>query len=208
MESKRKYKVRFSEKLQFLILSLAYNRFKVGPGFRLVLPHWGRGCGRQTARRSACPVVGATGTTLHFPVPGKWSLYPYSSSPHKVRLTLWGPLWCLGKLIAQGRVSDSYGRKRKVSQKFPPTSAQRRLFLPGGVLDPARSETPTHRRQRLHGWVTVAPCTISVPQSDARDARFRGRFSASLCGTCVTVPRTEAPPTAVPSWQMNFNKKF
>ena len=61
-------------------------------------------------------------------------------------------------------------------------------FLPGGVLTPARSETPTHRRQRLHGWFPAAFCTLPVPQSDARDAGFQGRFSASLCGTCVTAP--------------------
>ena len=63
----------------------------MGPGFRPVLPFRGRGCGRRTAGRSACPVVGATGTPLHFPSSGKFRLYPCSSSPHKGHSPLRGP---------------------------------------------------------------------------------------------------------------------
>ena len=63
----------------------------MGLGFRPVLPFRGRGCGRRTAGRSACPVVGATGTPLHFPSSGKFRLYPCSSSPHKGHSPLRGP---------------------------------------------------------------------------------------------------------------------
>ena len=39
--------------------------FKVGPGFRPVLPFRGRGCGRQTARRSACPRLRSGNSCFH-----------------------------------------------------------------------------------------------------------------------------------------------
>ena len=82
-------------------------------------------------------------------------------------------------------------------RKFPQLWLNRSFFRWGGVVGLPFPEMPTHRRQRLHGWVTAASCTPPVPQSDAGDARFRGRFVASLCVTCVTVPRSEAPPEAV-----------
>ena len=91
----------------------------MGPGFRPVLPFRGRGRGRRTAGRSACPVVGATGTPLHFPSSGKFRLYPCSSSPHKGHSPLRGPPFI--------------GLGIKVPQKILPNWGQFRLFLPGGV---------------------------------------------------------------------------
>ena len=97
----------------------------------------------------------------------------------------------------KGGSSSSTAENARFLGKF------RQLWLNGGFsywvgsLSYPFPEMPTHRPQRLHGWDTAASCTLPVPQTDARNARFRGRFSASLCGTCVTVPRTEAPPEAV-----------
>ena len=62
-----------------------------GSGLPPGSPLQGRGGGRRTAGRSACPVVGATGTPLHFPSSGKFRLYPCSSSPHKGHSPLRGP---------------------------------------------------------------------------------------------------------------------
>ena len=116
--------------------------FKVGPGFRPVLPFRGRGCGRRTAGRSACPVVGATGTPLHFPLSGKFRLYPCSSSPHKGHSPLWGPHLLVWEL--------------RLPRNPRQTGANLGFFLWGGVTTLPSPEKSTNPSLRLQGWLTGA----------------------------------------------------
>ena len=81
--------------------------------------------------------------------------------------------------IAGGFVFSTAGIARFL-RKFRQIWLNGGFFRWGGVVGLPFPEAPTRRRQRLHGLVTAASCTLPVPQSDARDAGFRGRFVASL----------------------------
>lgn len=108
------------------------------PGF----PLQGQGCGRRTAGRSACPVVRATGTPLHFPSPGKSRLYPYSSFPPQRPFAFAG--------------TPFIGLGIKVPQKPPPNRGLRRLFLPCGVTTLPLSKKSKNPPLRLQLWLTGA----------------------------------------------------
>ena len=152
-----------------------------GSGLPPGSPLQGLGCGRRTAGRSACPVVGATGTSLHFPSSGKFRLYPCSSSPHKVRLTLWGPLLCgLGVLAAYGQLFNYYGMGFKASQKTPPNCGQHGFSSGGGVTTLPFLEKSANPLLRLQGWLTGDFWGWAVPQGTQGTQNSGGGFLRHL----------------------------
>lgn len=154
--------VRVTFRFRFSGINSSFGKcFKVGPGFRPVLPFRGRGCGRRTAGRSACPRLRS------------------------------------GKFLRLRAGSQFYGMRFRVSQETPPNWGQPCLFplwwgyyptFFGKVHKPsATAPTVAHRGSSRLGSAA----------RNARDARFWGRFSASLAALTSLDRCTVPPPAAV-----------
>ena len=139
---------------------------KVGSGFRPVRSFRGWGGGRQTARRSACPRR-ASGYLLQNPLSRSFASHLLYVESHEGDCSL--QLWHTG---GNGGLSVGVGLQ---AYHFLKCSQIPRYGFNGG----------SHARL----WLGSAA-------RNARDARFRDRFSASLAALASLVPRTVPPPAA------------
>ena len=133
--------------------------FKVGPGFCPVLPFRGRGCGRRTAGRSACPRLRSGCSCCLRAVFQKniLCLYPL--------LSILASDGAVGKGLVP-KLAENWGQRWLFSWGwgYYPT-------IPGKVHKSlAAASTVAHR-----GFLGVGSAA-----RNARDAKIRGRFSASL----------------------------